>query len=247
MAAILVTRPAEDARTVIQALRDRGLTALNEPLLDIVPCLDMAVDDLGAAGILATSGNGIRALAARSARRDLPVWAVGDASARLARDLGFAQVHSAQGKVDDLIALITRQCDPQAGVLLHAAGTVVAGDVSGRLAQAGFHIRRLVLYDAQPAKVLSDSLIVALKTSQVDRVLFFSPRTAHTFVTLLENAGLAHMSARLTAFALSPAVAQALASLSWGAVLVAAHPTQAALLAALDDDLARHTAGSSGN
>lgn len=233
----LVTRPREDSEGVAAELRARGLGVRTEPLLDIRQLDGVTVDTDGIQGILATSANGMRALARALPDRAIPVWAVGDASARAARELGYTQVESAGGDVDTLAALVTERCDPAKGAFLHAAGSVVAGDLSGQLEGKGFQVRRVVLYEAITATELTGDLTQALNNGGVDLALFFSPRTAATFVTLIQAAGLADACKPITAYALSPAVANALESLPWRAVRTAAAPTQAALLAALDDDL----------
>lgn len=237
MTTALVTRPREDSEGVSRELRARGLEVAVEPLLGIHP-RDVTVDADGVQGILATSANGVRALARVLADRGLPVWAVGDASARVARDLGYGRVESAGGDVETLAALVKSRCHPADGAFLHAAGSVTAGDLSGRLGEAGFTVRRLVLYEARPATELSAELAGALRADTLDLALFFSPRTAATFATLVRAADLAGATATITAYALSSAVAAELAALPWAAVRVAAAPTQAALLAALEDDLA---------
>jgi uroporphyrinogen-III synthase len=233
----LVTRPREDSEGVSRELRARGLAVAVEPLLDI-HYLDVPVDADGVQGILATSANGVRALARVLPDRSLPVWAVGDASARMARELGYASVESAGGDVTTLAALVKDRCDTAKGAFLHAAGSVTAGDLAGQLGEAGFDVRRVVLYEARPAQAVSAELAAALGAGGLNLALFFSPRTAATFATLVRAAGLADATATLTAYALSPAVARELAALPWAAVRVAASPTQAALLAALEEDLA---------
>jgi uroporphyrinogen-III synthase len=229
----LVTRPREDSHGIATALAELGFTVQVEPLLEIRPVADAQVDPDGLQGILATSANGIRALARALPDRDLPVWAVGDASARTARELGYRRVESAGGDVDSLAALVAERCRPQDGALLHAAGSVTAGDLSGRLGQAGFTVRRVVLYRAETADCLSDTLTRSLNDGTVDVALFFSPRTAATFATLVNAAGLGETAGRIFAYALSQAVARELSALPWAGVHVAAAPTQAALLALL--------------
>src|SRR5690242_18496783 len=106
----IVTRPRDDAATVVRALGERGIDAVLAPMLSIVPAKDAArqlADRLtGAQAILFTSANGVRAFAAVSSRRELPVLAVGEASAAAARIAGFRAVASAQGNVDDLAELV---------------------------------------------------------------------------------------------------------------------------------------------
>ncbi|MGE5548256.1 MAG: uroporphyrinogen-III synthase [Solirubrobacterales bacterium] len=239
MATALVTRPKEDSEGVARELAVRGLDVMVEPLLDIRALDGVTVTSDGIQGILATSANGVRALARVLPDRTMPVWAVGDASAQVASELGYVRVASAGGDVETLAALVAERCDPAAGGFLHAAGTVVAGDLSGRLAEKGFLVRRVVLYEAVTATEVTSSLAQSLAAGAIDVALFFSPRTAATFVNLVNAAGLGETLARVTAYALSGAVARELAALPWRAVRTAASPTQAALLAALDHDLKR--------
>lgn len=232
---VLITRPREDAAALVATLAARGVDALVEPLIDIVPVADAKLDLSGVQAILLTSANGARALAALSAARTLPVLAVGDATARAARAAGFAAVESADGDVTDLARLAAARCDPDAGALCHIAGSAVAGDLAGRLSAAGFTMHRQALYEAQTHDSLSPAATAALRDGGLDAVLFFSPRTAATFVTLVTR-GVDPLAARcgaLVAFCLSAAVATAAAGVKWRAIHVASAPTQAALVARL--------------
>ena len=229
----LITRPIDDAGALAAALAARGVDSLVEPLLAIRLLAGAPPDLAGVQAVLATSANGARAFAAASPRRDLPVFAVGDASAAAARRAGFAQVASAAGDVAALAALVAATLDPGRGALLHAAGTALAGDLAGRLAASGFAVRRAVLYAADPARRLGRSAL-ALRQGAVGAAFFFSPRTAARFVSLAREAGLAETCRPVAAFCLGPAVAAAAAPLPWGALVAADAPNQAALLAAFD-------------
>jgi uroporphyrinogen-III synthase len=234
----LVTRPNADAAPLARALASRGLEVMIEPLLEIVPLAGAAIDLDGVQGILATSANGVRAFAADAARRDLPVWAVGDATAAEARKQGFATVESARGDVETLAMLVTARVDPKRGALLHPAGRHVTGDLAARLSARGFEVRRATLYEAHPAQGFSPALRDALSIHAIDLAFFFSPRTAATFVRLAQSAGLGGAGAAIGAYALSEAVADALRPLVWRTMRIAGQPTQDSLLAALDADSA---------
>ena len=231
----LVTRPREDAAEFAAELGKRGVEAAIEPLLTIrnltiAPPLD------GIQAVLATSANGVRALAAATARRDLPIFAVGDASAAASRGLGFASVASAGGDVADLARLAAARLVPEAGPLLHVAGSTVAGDLARMLGQRGFTVRRAVLYEAEPARELSPATALALHEGRLDAAFFFSPRTAATFVSLAAAAAPGAASG-MEAYCLSEAVARAASPLGWRMLHIAAAPNQQALLAALDQRL----------
>ena len=233
MTGILVTRPLDDSRGLSEALKSLGYDPLVEPMLTIryrnetPPSRDYQA-------VLATSANGVRALARLVAWRDLPVWAVGDASARAARDLGFVTVASAAGDVAALAALVAERVDPAAGPLLHVAASRLAGDLGGALATEGFAVEKAVLYEAEPAEDFSPAFMTALAEDRLSAALFFSPRTAATFARLAEKRRIGESLRRIRALALSRPVAEALSPLPWRAVTAAERPDQAALLALLD-------------
>ncbi len=229
----LVTRPAEDSADLVRALEQRGISVLAEPLLTIRPKDGVAVGLANVQALLFTSANGVRAFAGASSSRDLPAFAVGDATAEALRGLGFARIESAGGDVEDLERLVRRRLDPGRGRLLHAAGSSVAGDLAGRLILAGFVVDRVQLYDADPATDLSDTSRAEIANGGIDWVLVFSPRTAAAFASVIERAGLAEAARKITLVALSKAVAEA-ASLPFQKIAIAAEPTQAALLSTVD-------------
>lgn len=235
---LMITRPQLDAALLATRLRTLGHDALLEPLLEICFKPNMTVDLTGVAAILATSANGARALAQATRRRDLPLFAVGHATARAARDAGFGRVISAGGDVLSLAETVAQTLDPGAGDLLHAAGTRLAGDLQGLLSERGFGARRVVLYDARTAQQLSPPGADALRAGTIDGVLLFSPRTARTFVELAVQAGVGPACRKVTAYCLSAAVAQAAAGrpddLSWRDIRQAIRPEEGSLLELLE-------------
>jgi uroporphyrinogen-III synthase len=232
---VLITRPREDAEALAAILRAEGVEPVVAPLLAIRAAADGALDLAGVQALLFTSANGVRAFARRTAVRALPVFAVGDATARAAKDAGFARVESAAGAVNDLAALVRARLDPARGALLHGAGADVAGDLAGVLGAWGFAVRRVVLYRAAKARRLPEAVTRPLAEGALDGVLFFSPRTAATFVSLARQAGVVPSLARLDALCLSEAVAAAVREVAWRAVAVAIRPDQPALLQLVRD------------
>jgi len=235
---VLITRPRPAATALAARLAELGHAAVVEPLLTIAEDPDArtrlagALD--GAQALLFTSTNGVASFAGASGRRDIRVFAVGDGTAAMARQAGFAVVESAQGDVAALTTLVAAKLVPGAGALLHASGHVVAGDLAGRLARLGFEVRSVPLYRATPADALSAQTVQALRAGAIDAALFFSPRTAAAFVRLARAAGVERSCARMAGVALSAAVAAELEGLGWRQVLVAEAPTEAAVLTVLD-------------
>ncbi|HEV2334319.1 MAG TPA: uroporphyrinogen-III synthase [Stellaceae bacterium] len=233
-----MTRPRAEAESLAEALAARGIEALIEPVLEIHYRSEPVPDLAGVQAILCTSANGVRALARVTGERSLPLFTVGEASAARARDEGFARVESAGGSSADLALLARERLRPDAGRLLHVAGSDVAGDLAGALRADGFAVDRAVLYEARPVARLGAASERALGEGNVDFALFFSPRTALIFVGLAERAGVAAAMRVVTAISISAAADAALGALRWRARQIAERPDQPGLLAALDRVLA---------
>ena len=227
---LLLTRPKEDSDGLASALAGLGVESRIEPLLSVDFIGDAKVDLDGVQALLITSANGVRAFAHLERRRDIGVLAVGDASARAAREAGFTAVESASGDVDALAGLVKQRLNPKDGALLHVAGSVTAGDLAGLLERDGYTYKRAVLYSAGKAKALTLETVKAFRSGELDGVVFFSPRTAETFVSLARKARLQKTCGKLTAFCLSPAVAAQVSALKWKAVETAEKPEQDSLL-----------------
>jgi uroporphyrinogen-III synthase len=238
MARVLVTRPLEDAAPFATWLEASGHEAVLAPLLEIHPLSGVSLDLAGVQAVLVTSANGIRAFAALTQRRDLPVLAVGAGSAGEATSLGFSRVEAAGGDVGALARLVCHRLDPAGGVLFHPAASVRAGDLAALLEPQGFHLRRQVLYEAVQATTFPDAVLEGLRTKRLDAATFFSPRTAQSFVRLVERYRIEGCCRALTAFCLSPAVAEAVQTLDWAGIVTASRPDLPALQQALAAGLA---------
>lgn len=228
---VLVTRPYDDAERTAAELKARGHDAVIAPLLEIRfrDGPQLALD--GVQAILATSANGARALARRTPRRDIPVFAVGAQTAEAARHAGFKTVKSADGDAAALAKAAARWASPTGGALFHAAGAQTKGGLAERLRASGFTVLCETLYEAVPVTVLPPIAADALRQGTLDAALFYSPRSARTFAEAVTRAGLAASCAGLEALCISQATADGLTPLSFRKIRVAARPDQDALLA----------------
>ena len=227
---LLVTRPEPDATALAASLKALGHEVLREPLMAITACPGVRVELEDVHALLFTSANGLRIFASLCEERQLPVFTVGDATAKAARDAGFKKVHSAAGQVEDLAALVESALDPSAGKLFHAAGHHLAGDLKALLQASGFRVIRQVLYNTNTINALSTTACEAFRNRRLDGAFFFSPRTAQTFVRLAKEADIVSYVDTCDALCLSQAVAQKVRGLSWCHVYVASSPNQKALL-----------------
>ncbi len=215
---VVVTRPEPDAGVFADACRDKGLDAVVSPLMR-VRFRNRVSLPTSLHGLAFTSANGVRAFAAASTLRDVPVFCVGEASAAVAEEHGFADVTGSGGDVGALAATIASAAG-LTGPVIHIAGSERAGDLLSLLQERGVAAERIVAYDADAVDALPPLAVEALRRGAAD-VALFSPRTARLFVQLVDRAGLTPALRRCRAVCLSQAVADHAANARWGAVAVA--------------------------
>ncbi|HXV26303.1 MAG TPA: uroporphyrinogen-III synthase [Alphaproteobacteria bacterium] len=229
-ALVLVTRPLPEADETAVRIRALGYRCMIEPMLEIAPLVGAPLCLQGIQVLLVTSRNGARALAGRSADRTMRVFAVGEATANQLRDLGFTNVESAAGSGRELVERVRQSCDPAGGALLHVRGDRVAVDPVPMLQAAGFEARSVILYEARTPSAFTENLERTMRQRALRYALFFSPRTARTFVTLAHGASLDACCSAIEACCLSAAVAAGLEKVRWRRVRVSVRPEQEALL-----------------
>lgn len=234
---VLVTRAEPEASRFAEALRAKGHEPLLAPLLrheTLTPPDDLDVRLEGVQAVLLTSVNGARALAQVTKRRDLRLLVVGDTTGETAEQLGFHDTLSASGDVTALSVLVRKQIRPDAGPLIHIGGAATAGDLVGQLTSAGYGITHVALYETRLADTLPFDVEHALGAGTIDVVALFSPRTAEAFVKLASRPEIAGGIAKVSAVAMSQAVAERASSLPWRDISVARRPTQDEMLLAID-------------
>ena len=173
--AIVVTRPERSAERFAALLSAQGsdrFDILVSPLLTIVPVMhDVDLSDFAA--IVLTSENAVRSIALDGMSPQMPAFCVGEVTAAAAAAAGFVPT-VAENSSESLVSLAARK--HSGGKLLHLRGRHAAGDVAGRLNDAGLPVEEIVVYD-QVRTSLSSAARQALASR---RCVFpvFSPRTA---------------------------------------------------------------------
>lgn len=233
---LLVTRPETEAAAFRAQLEALGHTVSLEPLLRIEH-LPIDVDALGgSAGLIATSRNGVRALAASpafSVARELPLIAVGPGTAQQARDLGFLDVTTGPGTGAGLVPFIVERTGNLGKPFTHVRGEEVAFQLRSALAARNIELRELIAYRSIPAQALQPQIRGLLEEGQIDAVILMSPRTGTIFARLITAEGLDRAAGKLVLLCLSPAVAAAAEPISPARVEVAKSPDLEGMLSAV--------------
>lgn len=224
---ILVTRAEPDASELKVQLEALGHTVTVEPLLQIEFMPLKAGAFKSAQALIATSRNGLRALAANAIpphALKLPIFVVGPGTAELARTLGFARVIEGSGTAGDLVPLIAGQIEPARGAVVYLAGETFAFDLKAALENQRISVNKVIAYRAKPSQTLTARTAQMIADGLLDAVILMSPRTAAIFTQLVSAARLQDSAHRLAYLCLSEAVAQGLQDLGPVRAEVAAKP-----------------------
>jgi len=195
---VLITRPIEEARTLAALLQQQKIHSMLCPLTQINPLpapFDQSIAREHLQAVIATSANALKFLPALQAvsLSDLPFFAVGEATAKAAHQIGFTDVIQAGGDVVSLCESIKRACVESKGALLYLAGAQRRADLENRL--DGFVVKCVELYEARAIAHLPKEVEAALAAKKIHVVCFFSERAARLFVAFARNYDVRQMQA----------------------------------------------------
>jgi uroporphyrinogen-III synthase len=230
---LLITRPAEDARRQAAPFEALGHEAVIRPLMEVVFARLTPLRLQGIQGLIATSRNALRGLARNGtfeAAKRLPVYCVGEGTAGLARELGFARVVPGNGAAKDLISVITYLTTPDAGALLYLTGQHLAFDLEKPLKAKGFAVPRVIIYEAREADKSAMAEFAQALRAGVDGIVLMSPRTAAICVKTIKQFKLQREAAAAACYCYSGAVARPLREFDGMTIAIACRPREADLL-----------------
>lgn len=232
---VLVVRPEPGAAATAENLRRAGYEPVLLPLTEIRAVSPAPVLPRGRFDAVAvTSVNALRHMPARilEALRDVPAYAVGEATAQAARDAGFADVESAGGDAAALARLIVDRL-PAGGRVAYPCGRVRRPELETSLSVKGIEVVAVEVYDTV-ALAPEEGAVARLATGDaVAAVLVHSAESAAALVRLLSAASATRLLDGARHVAISARAAGPLEAAGMGSILVAAEPTEAGLLAAL--------------
>ncbi len=226
---MLVTRPEPDAQATLARLDALGIAATAAPLM-VRQTLDASLPPPdGFTAMVLTSANAVRSLLDRGVLehyRQLPVFAVGDRTAREASEAGFERVSSAAGAFQDLVNAMTIARVP--GPIFYPTGKHQSADLAKALAPLGVMVVTAKIYDMVAADALPEAILDELGDS-IGAVLAYSRRSAEIFAHLAANLSPTKRRS-LAMLCLSEAVAEPLLEARFSRISLADRPDEDAMM-----------------
>lgn len=231
---VLITRPERDCAELKSGLVAFGCEVTAAPLIEIEFNEIAASELVGSSGLIATSRNGLRALALSpglEAARSLPLFAVGPATAALARELGFTTVIMGAGTAADLVPIIKDYPGTRLWSFAHLTGDHSAFDLGAALNASGLGYGRIKAYRSVAAKTLGEPVIGLLANRKLDAVILMSPRTANVWASLLRALPEPPDLSKVAHICISGAVAKALQPLAPVKIEISGAPNSGEIVA----------------
>jgi uroporphyrinogen-III synthase len=234
--AVLVTRPVPDNATTAEALRARGYDVVLSPVLLFEPVPFRDDSEARYDGVVVTSANALRAVAdhpSLPAWRKLRLFAVGEATAEVARQVGFTNILVAEGDGASLRDLVTAKLKKR-GTLCYFAGEVLSRDLAGELDARGYTVITHTAYRMAPVADLTANAVAAFNAEQIDAVLHFSRRSARAFFDAARGSGVEISALALPHCCISDAVAAVARDAGVARIVTAQAPDEKSTLGALE-------------
>ncbi|WDZ76344.1 uroporphyrinogen-III synthase [Ensifer adhaerens] len=214
---VLVTRPLPAAESTARRLEAVGHQPVLLPLMQAthLPAAANAALKMPYAATILTSAETVRVLASLNGSPTdhlaIPCFCVGEATARAAEDLGFADIRVGNGTGEALAALIAATIGTRAKrPLLYLTGTPRSEGLESALRQSGIDHEAVECYRMEPIAHSAGALQDATRTGPFGAVLLYSRETASRLAILLSESGISAPSFASRYLCLSAAIADAL-------------------------------------
>ena len=183
---ILLTRPLEDCSEMILKFRSLGHQVSHLPLINIEPLNYEEIKFSDYKGIIFTSANAVKFLDFKDIDKNLLCFCVGSSTEKKARSVGFQNVISAEGNVNNLKELVLQNFNSKDGKLIYVSGETISFDLDHELSKQGYGIKRIINYKTNYNKKFDENFVRELKLKIPDMVYIYSQNSASSFLSFIK-------------------------------------------------------------
>lgn len=222
---VLITRPEPSASVTAAKLVALGFSPVSLPASRTVT-LEFSINNQAFDALAVTSANAFRHVSDKDLEpfKALPLFAVGEGTARAAQDAGFQTVIEGGGDAVRLAATIAGYL-PKSARLLYLAGRVRQPIFEDRVAEAGFNMEVCDVYDVEAVDYSANEISALFEEGPFVAVLLYSAVAAQGFVEIILKFH-AQLDAETRFFCISERVARMLPEEWQARRLVADHPDE---------------------
>ena len=184
---ILLTRPLEDSNEMILRFQKLGNIVSHLPLISVESKNFEKINFDNFKGIIFTSANAIKFLDTKNINKKIHCFCVGNATEKKARNIGFQNVFSAEGNVNNLKEIILQNFNSSDGKLLYLSGEVISYNLDEQLIKSGYNVKRIINYTIKPIEKFNETFVDKLKLNMPEIVFVYSQNSAISFLNFIKN------------------------------------------------------------
>ena len=136
--------------------------------------------------IIFTSANAVKYLDTKEIDKKTLCFCVGSATEKKTRSLGFQNVISASGNVENLKELILQNFDKKNGKLIYFSGEIVSANLDQQLINEGYNVKRVINYRTNHIQKFDKKFVHDLKLNIPDIVYVYSQNSASSFLNFIK-------------------------------------------------------------
>jgi uroporphyrinogen-III synthase len=183
---ILLTRPLEDCSEIIVKFQSLGNQVSHLPLISVNKVNYEKINFSIFKGIIFTSANAIKFLDTKLIDKKLLCFCVGTATEKKAKNVGFQNIITAEGNVENLKELIFKNFDKNDGKLIYVSGETISTDLDNQLTKEGYYIKRIINYKSTHNEKFDDNFVNKLMLNIPDIVYIYSQNSASSFLKFIK-------------------------------------------------------------
>ena len=184
---ILLTRPLEDSNEMILRFQNLGNIVSHLPLISVESKNFENINFDNFKGIIFTSANAIKFLDTKNINKKIHCFCVGNATEKKARNIGFQNVFSAEGNVNNLKEIILQNFNSSDGKLLYLSGEIISYNLDEQLIKSGYNVKRIINYTVKPIEKFNETFVDKLKLNMPEIVFVYSQNSAISFLNFIKN------------------------------------------------------------
>ncbi len=184
---ILFTRPFEDCHELMLRFKSLGHMVSHIPVISIRKKIYESLDFSLFKGIIFTSSNAIKYLDTQKIDKKIKCFCVGNATEKVAKMEGFQNIYVAGGNVENLKEIIFQNFRISDGNLIYVTGQIISSDLDKKLISKGYHLKRIINYEAIEQEKFNNDEIEKLKDNIPDIVYVYSQNSAQSFLNMIKN------------------------------------------------------------
>lgn len=187
---VLLTRTVKDSENLAKQLESFGISTYIEPMFN-VKYLDYDLNSVelsSSQAVIFTSKNAINAIRNNIQKFiHLKCFVIGNATAKVAKELKFNNIYVANNNAKSLANLILKEVIIKDGKLLYFCGELITLDFKKELEKYGYNVHKFCVYKTVPANDFSKELKGKIINNKIKIILLYSFNTAAIFLDLIKK------------------------------------------------------------